>query len=49
LAKELQPELVDLNANVTNVREAVTVRTSLAAAVTAITVFTIMMKTVRKQ
>ena len=48
LAKELQPELVDLNANVTNVREAVTVRTSLAAAVTAITVFTIMMKTVRE-
>jgi hypothetical protein len=49
LAKELQPELVDLNANVTKVREAVTVRTSLAAAVTAITVFTIIMKTVRKQ
>jgi hypothetical protein len=46
LATELQPELKELR--VAKVREATTVRSSIAAAVTAITVLTIIIKTVRK-
>ena len=46
LATELQPELVHLN--VTKPREAVTVRKSVVAAIAAITVLTVIIKTFRK-
>jgi len=45
LATELQPELRGLH--VTKVREAITVRTSVAAAITAVAVFAVILKTVR--
>jgi hypothetical protein len=45
LATELQPELRGLP--VTKVREAITVRTSVAAAITAVAVFAVILKTVR--
>jgi hypothetical protein len=51
LAKELQPELVDLNANLTKVRKAVTVRSSIAiiSAITVVAVIVLKMNWKKKR